>query len=246
MARILIADSADTFCKAVARQIPEEHEALICTHGSELAEALQTLRPDLLIVDLGLNDTDVISLLQAAQMAGICPKIFALAYYFTGYMQQKLQTLNVAYAMVKPCIISQVAAHAVSICSMDEVENEPDVESQAEIALTNLGFFRNLNGYNCVVCALCALIVNPNMTLTKELYPYVASQCGGNWKSVEHAIRNCVEKAYKHRCDWVWKMYFPAGRDGTVGHLTNAAFLTCLAAHLRKYIVQRKHNRKVK
>ena len=244
MARILIADSADVFCKAVARQIPEEHQVLICTHGSELAEALQTLRPDLLIVDLDLVGTDALSLLRTAQMAGIRPKIFAIASYFSDYIMQTLNSMNLVYAMLKPCKISQVVAHVLSICYMEQLEDETDDESQVETALINLGLFRHRNGYNCLVCALLALLKNPDLMLTKELYPYVASQCGGNWKSVEHAIRGCIENAYKQRNDAVWKMYFPAGRDGTVGHLTNTAFLTCLAAHLRKYITQRKNIRK--
>ena len=85
-----------------------------------------------------------------------------------------------------------------------------------------------------LVSAICIMLDNPHVSMTKELYPSVAEIWGTDWKQAEHAIRNCIHNAYKHRNDWVWRMYFPCDPDKKLGHLKNSVFLSCVASYLRE------------
>jgi hypothetical protein len=57
----------------------------------------------------------------------------------------------------------------------------------------------------------------------------VAAQCGGTATQVEKAIRDSVESAMKNHDPRIWRMYFAAGRNGSVKKPSNAEFISGIA-----------------
>jgi two-component system response regulator (stage 0 sporulation protein A) len=77
------------------------------------------------------------------------------------------------------------------------------------------------------------MAAEPDLAITKELYPEVAAVCGGDWKHVERTIRSAITAAWKKRDEEVWQQYFPPEPDGTFRKPTNGDFITRMAEALR-------------
>ena len=74
---------------------------------------------------------------------------------------------------------------------------------------------------------------HPDLAITKELYPIVASICDCHKDHVERSIRTAISAAWNHRDDRIWQRYFPPGADGSIKRPTNGAFISRLADSLR-------------
>ena len=190
------------------------------------------------MLDLMVSGTDGLYVLEAANFAGIRPCVLALSSFTSPYIERVLEQMQVSYFLRKPCNMQQLAARITDMALDTQFQVTPQKpvprEEQVENFLRYLGFYPHLNGYKMLVTAICMMIDNPLISLTKGLYPQVAQIWGTDWKQAEHAIRNCIANAYKRRNDWVWQMYFPCGPDQKVGHLKNSAFLSCAASYLRE------------
>ncbi len=243
MARMLVVSSSGTFCKVLKNMIPEEHEVLICTVASEMFDAVRTLQPDLLIMDLDIAGMDSLFLLENARNTGLTFQLLALGGTPSDYLKQRLNNVGVSHYMCKPCNAHQVAVRAVTLCLEDEEDLITPNLVRVELVLMNLGFHQHLNGFQALAYGVLSYWKNPFQSFTKDLYHDIATHCGGNWKNVEHAMRSCISKAYARRDESVWRMYFNTGRDGKVSHLTTAEFIACVAGHLRRAGLLQKEKR---
>ena len=245
MSRMLIMSSSGAFCNRLKDLIPEEHEVLICPVASEMFDAVGSLRPDLLIIDMDIAGMDSLFLLENARNAGLRFKLLVLGTPPSEYVLQRLNKVDVSHYMCKPCCAQQVAVRAVSICLEEEEDLVTPNPVRVELVLMNLGFHQHLNGYSSLVWGVYSYWKNPFQSFTKDLYQEIAAHCGDNWKNVEHAMRSCIGKAYARRNESVWRLYFPAGRDGKVAHLTTAEFIACVAGHLRRAGMQQQAKKKL-
>ncbi len=238
MYKILILDESEVFCRTLAELLPDDFEAYTSQSGAQFAELLQTMRPDLLVLDLMISGTDGLYVLETARFAGIRPSVLAVSNFISPYIEGLLEQMKVSYFLQKPCNMQQMVARIIdmAIDTRFQITQQKMASNKEKVEnfLRYLGFLPHLNGYRMLVNAICIMIERPRLSMTKELYPEVAEVCGTEWKQAEHAIRNCIHNAYKRRNDWVWKMYFPSGSDGKVGHLKNTAFISCAASLLRE------------
>ena len=245
MSRMLIMSSSGAFCNRLKDLIPEEHEVLICPVASEMLDAVGSLRPDLLIMDMDIAGMDSLFLLENARDAGLRFKLLAFGPPLSDYVRERLDKVGLSHYMHKPCCAQQMAVRAVSIC-LEVVEDliTPNL-LRVELVLMNLGFHQHLNGYSSLVWGVYSYWKNPFQSFTKDLYQEIAAHCGDNWKNVEHAMRSCIGKAYARRNESVWRLYFPTGKDGKVAHLTTAEFIACVAGHLRRAGMQQQAKQKM-
>lgn len=238
MYKILILDESEVFCRSLAELLPDNFEPYLLQDGEQFAEYLQTIHPDFLVLDLMTSGTDSLYVLEAANFAGIRPCVVALTNICSSYIDRLLEQMKVSYYLRKPCNMQQLAARITDMALDYQLQRMPDMvisnEEKVENFLRYLGFYPHLRGYKLLVTGIQIMMDNPRISLTKGLYPEVARIWGTNWKQAEHSIRNCIENAYKHRNDWVWRMYFPCDPDKKVGHLKNSVFLSCVAGYLRE------------
>lgn len=238
MYKILILDESEVFCKTLAELLPEEFESYLSQDGEELAELLHKIRPDFLVLDLMISGADGLYILETANCAGIRPCVVALTSFTSAYMERLLEQMQVSYYLRKPCNMQHLAARIVDIAEDAHFQMMPQKtisrKESIEHFLRHLGFYPHLNGYKMVVSAIGIMMEKPYASMTKEVYPQVAEMWGTDWKQAEHAIRNCINNAYKRRNDWVWRMYFHCDPDKKLGHLKNSVFLSGVASYLRE------------
>lgn len=238
MYKILILDESEVFCQSLAELLPDNFEPYLSQCGEDFPELLQTIKPDFLVLDLMVSGTDGLYTLEAANFAGIRPCVVALSSFTSPYIERILEQMKVCFYLRKPCNMQQLAARITDIALDCQLQLMPQMpitnEDKVENFLRYLGFYPHLSGYKMLVTAISIMMQQPRISMTKELYPQVAEVWGTDWKQAEHAIRNCIENAYKRRNDWVWQMYFPCSPDRKVGHLKNSVFLNCVAGYLRE------------
>lgn len=98
--------------------------------------------------------------------------------------------------------------------------------------LLDLGISTQYNGFEYLVRIIPLLRDNPLQSLSKVLYPKIATDCGGgmNAVSVERAIRVAIQEGWSCRDEKIWRVYFPADGSGQVPRPSNREFISRLAS----------------
>ena len=99
------------------------------------------------------------------------------------------------------------------------------------LILLELGIPLHRVGYKQLCIAIPAFAANDTQTLSKELYPLVAAKLGyGDWRAVEHSIRDAIVYAWKRRDPAAWAKYFPSRRKPP----SNKLFIATVATHIQQ------------
>ncbi len=234
MRKILIADNSEDFAAALGDALRGRFCVRICTTGTQALEQLRIYRPDVLVMDVMLPELDGISLLQAARDEDLMPNVLALTRSAASYITEALDRLEVSYIMMKPCKTDAVCARITDLAGQGKprLVCRPDMRNTVSNLLISLRVPTKLRGYGCTREAVLYLMRDPEMSITKELYPAVAQICDGNAIQVERAIRGAIKAAWINQDDTVWPQYFQPCADGTIPRPSNAAFLTRLVDQL--------------
>lgn len=234
MRKLLIADASEEFRLALAETLRGNYIVRICQDGNQTLDVLQEMRPDILVLDLLLPGLDGISLLQKAAEAGLQPVVLATTAFSNDYVVDTLARLGVGYVMVKPCNIHAVADRIADLRQhlKPPAVTRPDPRTVVSNMLLSLSVPTKLKGYACLREAVLEAVRDPAQQVTKELYPKVAKNYGGNGPQVERLIRTAIDAAWKRRDERVWRLYFQPNQHGQLERPTNATFLSALAEHV--------------
>lgn len=233
--KLLIADGSEEFRSALADLLRLTYQVRVCGDGQETLSMLRSFRPDILVLDLMIPGLDGISLLHAAAADQLTPVVLATTRFLTEYITDSIDRLGISYVMVKPCDIRATASRISDLTQrlQQPLVSHPDPRTQVSNLLVNLGISTKLRGYAYLREAVLLMARDPDQSITKILYPAVGSICGCNSQQVERSIRSAIEKAWLHRDDRIWQLYFPPGDHGMTPRPSNAVFISRLADSLR-------------
>lgn len=228
MQKLLIADSSEIFTAALSADLQNEFQIKTCADGKTARDLLAQYQPDILILNLMLPYVDGLTLLQEAPFHP--PVILAITMHLTAYVEQAVTALGIDYTMIAPSAKAVVLRlkDLLSRYSFPPGNADPSTKTLHHLRLLN--FPTHLDGYRQLCIALPLFAKNPQQTLTKELYPAVAKQCGcKDGRSVEHSIRKAIFAAWQQRDNATWRKYFSPGPRGRIICPTNKEFICRLA-----------------
>lgn len=230
MEKLLIADTSTAFLNALSRALQDQYDVCCCTTGDEALRLMETLRPQVLIINLMLPYIDGLQVLRSSQYKPSV--ILALTTNATNYVLQSVQDAGVDFVVMLPCTIQSIVSHVRQITSRKKERRDPSTPQQmAEFHLLRLGMPAHWAGFSRLKVGIPLFMQDENQSLNKELYPAIAELCGNdNALQVERSIRVAIEKAWKKRDRQVWMEYFPESGEPP----TNKAFLVVLAQKLRR------------
>lgn len=233
--KLLIADGNEEFRTELESALRDTYYVRTCATGQEALALLRSYGPDILVLNLMLPEIDGISLLEESVRIGIRPMVLATTSYQNPYILDSVKRLGVDYVMIRPCLIPPTVARIRDLSHRlnPPLLTVPDPGTQVCNMLLALGIPTRLLGYTQLREAVVRMARNPNMALTKELYPAVAAVCGGDKDQVERTIRSAIGVAWKNRDERVWQVYFPPGPGGVCKKPTNGTFISRLAESLR-------------
>lgn len=210
MRKLLIASCHEQLTKNTCMLLQDQYEIRVCDDGNEAMELLKTFNPDALILSFSLSGKDGIALLQDAA-AYLPPVIIGLSTYTSSYVEQTVAALGVSYMIMLPCLTRCVTQHLEELM---EGKVRLITQGDARKHLQTMGFNKSLHGYRQLLAAISLYEQNPDQSMTKELYPAVAKQCGNdNGNQIERSIRNAIHNAWSRRNESLWEQYFPGFTD---------------------------------
>ena len=82
--------------------------------------------------------------------------------------------------------------------------------SRIALLLHQLGIPCHRAGFRQLCIAIDQYARTENISLSKELYPFIASRMQlSDYRAVEHSIRQAIHQGWEHRNPEVWNQYFP-------------------------------------
>lgn len=232
--RILIADASQEFRESLADTMRGAYQTRVTGDGISTLQQLHSFKPDILILDLMMPGLDGITLLQKAIAEGIRPVVLATTRYLSDYIVTSTEKLGVGYLMVKPCDLGAIVTRIADMSQRIQppMFTCPDRRTQVSNLLLRLSIPTKLKGYGFLREAILIMSQEPTQSITKELYPSVASACDATPVQIERSIRSAIGTAWTHRDDSIWRLYFGADGTSQTPRPSNGAFITRLADHL--------------
>lgn len=230
--KLLIADAAEEFRRALGDQVAESYTIRYCQNGREALELIRTFEPDALVLDLMIPEVDGISVLMQAAEQGARPVVLATTRFVSEYVMEAVTRLGVGYVILKPCDIRAAAARLMDLTQhLKPVSvTKPDPRTVVSNVLLRMSVPAKLRGYAALREGILLTMQCPGQMVTKELYPEVGRICGASKGQVERAMRSAIESAYDNRDDRVWGEYF--NMENLSKRPSNGTFISTMAARL--------------
>lgn len=232
--KLLIADAVDPFRQALAEELEPMYRIRCCRTGKEALELIHSFEPDAVVIDLTLPEMDGISVLLKAEELGIRPVVLAITSFMNEYVSEMLTRLSIGYVLMKPCDIQTAVERLGDLTNHVKPRpvTRPDKRTLVSNALLSLGMGAKLRGYNYLRIAIPMDMENPELMVTKELYPEVARICGVTKDHVERGIRTAIESAFRRGRRTVWQAYFGDDPNVLRERPSNGDFISTLAIKL--------------
>lgn len=234
MFKVLIADSTEELSQALLEELDKEFQVFVCHNGIQALNMIHRLHPDILVMNLALSGMDGLMILDIMHALGLHPIAIALLNSADSYVQSCLAARGVVYTYLQPCSTKSVITRIEDLGRHMSGAGPRKVTGGLEHTLRILGVRTKLVGYACIQAAVNQLMYDPGQSLTKEVYPAVASVCGGTPARVERAIRSAIVDTWKRREDEIWGVFFPPDHNGEMYCPSNGDFLSTVVACLQR------------
>lgn len=214
--------------------------------GTEIAETVRRLRPDVLVMDVIMPRRDGFMALQdiAAMDAEARPRVIVLTGLSRDDFISRAMALGASYYMLKPFDLELLHSRILEIAGSGDAA-EPVAAAKAEVRSENtderitnlfltLGIPAHIKGYQYLREAVQMVIADRDVInrITKELYPGIARRFDTSASKVERAMRHAIEVAWNRgRLDSVNRMYGYKVFDA-MDKPTNGEFISCVAEKL--------------
>lgn len=163
--------------------------------GIELLNCLENDKVDLLILDICMPLYDGFSVLDEIknnEKYNKPSKIMLLSALSSEDVISRASKYGVDYFLVKPIKLNNLLTTINNLFNLDSIDTKVDR------LLKEAAISEHLSGYKYLKYAINECYKNPSLlkSVTKELYPQVASTFDSTIDRVERSIRNAIEQAY--------------------------------------------------
>ena len=253
--KIVVADDNRGLCQMLEEFLhsQEDLEVVgIAYNGVEAWEMIQSLEPDLIIIDLVMPNLDGLGVLERinARTTVNRPKIIMLTAFGQESLTHQAMILGVDYFILKPFDL-EVLGKRIRSLTQDSAISQPAVQTPVN-SVTNSGTQINLGaevttmmhqigipahvkGYQYIRDAILMVVEDVSLlgAVTKELYPAIAKKYDTAPSRVERGIRHAIELAWERGHTDTLKRIFGYSMNIERQKPTNSEFIALLADKLR-------------
>ncbi len=198
-----------------------------------------TIKYDLIILDLIMPNKDGIAVLKELQKDNIHPNIIVATSYNAPDTIRKVSEYGVNYYILKPFEMTDLEDKILDTFATSEKKSINLLNNNLQISISRmlheLGMPSHIKGYQYIREAISMMYENPEIIggITKELYPELALKFDTTVSRVERAIRHAIEVSW-NRGDWdLMEDIFGHSVDIDKAKPTNSEFIVTLADKLR-------------
>lgn len=206
--------------------------------GNVLLNTILAEKPDVVIVDSTMPHMDAIELIKRTKAeSSVFPHFIVTSGYDNPFVEHQIMELGAKYFMLKPFDISTLADRILSLISQEDSgkSGSQDLELVVTDVIHQLGVPAHIKGYHYLRAAILASIDNAELleSVTKSLYPTVASKFNTTSSRVERAIRHAIEIAWDRGDIDILNSYFGYTVNTCKGKPTNSEFIALITDKLR-------------
>lgn len=244
MYTVLLADDDKDFINVLSDNVSKELDYKIVAtayDGKSTLEKIETLRPDILILDIIMPESDGIYIVNyiRTRINGYTPVIYLLSGLFSNRILQMLNRLDVDYVSMKPVPFDVIIHNLNTLVDKHEpIHLSTPYQPSAEDTVTDavkklsiqLGAMPHHLSSKCMMDALVYNMEHPTSAhpLTKGLYPEIAKQLNLTGSAVERNIRNAIACIQKARTPLFLKIFSYSENK----RITNGEFLAVMTEYL--------------
>ncbi|MBQ9790887.1 MAG: sporulation transcription factor Spo0A [Clostridia bacterium] len=219
--KVLIADENSESKSRLEQKLKENggFDIICVSNGTELVHKVFQENPDIIVMDVVLSGKDGFSALE--EIGKTNAKIIVTTALTSDTFVAKAMSLGVSYYMIKPCEAAVIEKRISELMNPELVQGNvgtkefknvvPHTANQSinngkskyiEEKITNIfitvGIPAHIKGYQFLREAILMAIDNPEVinSITKQLYPTIASKFDTTSSKVERAIRHAIEVAW--------------------------------------------------
>lgn len=254
--RVLIADPDPDLQRTITAALSQERDmeaAGFSSGGTETLSQIQSLRPDVVLLELVQPRLDGLSVLRRLAEAESAPPVVVLTGFVNAAIVAECARLGAAYFVPKPCdpgallqCLRQyakaekrpLAAPGQATAPKAPAPAPAHLESAVESAVTNIlhemGVPAHIKGFQYLRAGILFTIRGTGSVagITKVLYPEIAKRFSATPACVERAMRHAIEIAWNRGDFEMQQKIFRGTISGAKGKPTNGEFIALLAEHI--------------
>ena len=255
--RVLIADDNKEYADTLSRNLATDYKINVCGiayDGFQVLEMVDILKPDVLILEIVLPSLDGVGVLERLSHKKLekRPQIIVSSSLRQDKIAQSCMNLGADYFMVKPvnfesligaikrsCGELSIGGGALLNNSFSKQQRAVmDTETMVTEIIHEIGIPAHIKGYQYLRHSIMLVIENLDVinSITKKLYPTVASDFNTTASRVERAIRHAIEVAWDRGDTEVLNSIFGYTVANSKGKPTNSEFIAMIADKLRLQI----------
>ena len=204
--KIILADEDQKYLNEMVKNFSnEEYEIIASTsNGEELISLIKNLNPDVVVMDIILQNCDGFKVLESVDKHSTNIVIHS-SLSVDGFINKAL-ALGAKYYCIKPFDMNTLKERIQDVLSQNKEQSNviynAKGNNQIEEKITNIfitvGIPAHIKGYQFLREAIKLAIANPEIinSITKKLYPTIAEKYDTSASKVERAIRHAIEVAW--------------------------------------------------
>lgn len=209
--KLVIVDPSEEFFRALSGELDKEFQISFCLRGDRALDVIRQEKPDVLVTELCLEGLDGISLLREVSRLPEKPQILVASHMLSDYVLAMLEELEIQYVVRKPCDLRALVERIRELADMARFRPVLKIACRRDTTqmLMELGMPNDRVGFQHLLIGLPLLVSQRDQRMGKELYDSIARYNGGNFRSVEKAIRDAIHEAWDSGDRTAWRSYFP-------------------------------------
>lgn len=255
--RVLIVDDDKEYADILCKSLNEGGRVSVvgCAYdGLEALSMIKITNPDVVVLDMVMPNLDGMGVLE--RMRYQSPNSQPVFIVVSAILNEKLAAhatkLGAEYFMLKPVDFEaltdriEMFAKEPDVSSIPELKPssamrvvpknvKPDIETLVTGIIHEIGIPAHIKGYQYLRHAIIMVVNDMDIinSITKELYPTVASDFSTTPSRVERAIRHAIEVAWDRGDTDVLNSFFGYTIANSKGKPTNSEFIAMIADKLR-------------
>ncbi len=249
--KVLMIDDSYELCKVAKEHFAgsNTYELIGIAHDGQVGlEGIEAKRPDIVILDMVMPNSDGMHVLRAIRRmpSNIRPKVLVLSAIARDRSTSLWMDEGADYVLAKETTMENIELHmdflldtsrttAPVLPALSVQKDAFDLETQVTAIIQEVGIPANIKGYQYIRNAIILVVNNNDIinSVTKELYPEVAKMCDTSPSRVERAIRHAIEVAWDRGDTETLNRMFGYTISVSKGKPTNSEFIAMIADKLR-------------
>ena len=255
VSRIIFADQNEDFRLLLSDSAKNENGIEVVGgtgDGAQLIKLIAEKKPDVVVMDLILQNRDGISVLREySGKSGYRPAFIIVSAFMQEKIVAESAALGAYYFISKPCDVHELFCRVREVAAESRSEagivgmkvnkkaiSDRKIESMVTEVIHEIGVPAHIKGYQYIREAIIFTVKDMELinAVTKALYPMVAKKFGTTSSRVERAIRHAIEVAWDRGDIEVLQKYFGYTVSNIKGKPTNSEFIALISDRLRLQI----------